>query len=217
MARERFEQQLTALSGATNLLGEQAAAAVAQAVQAFTTCDATVAMRVIDEDAGINRMEHQILNDATDLMLLQAPVASDLRRILGVSRVASDLERIGDHARNIAHHTLRLSATPNVGDQGDLDLLISQMQVMLRDGLSAYAENDVELARVVCKVDDGVDAAYRSLFRNLLGQMVEDSSAVARATYTLFVAHEMERIADHVVNIAETTIYVVTGQTEDLS
>jgi phosphate transport system protein len=217
MPRERFGQQLDALTAATVVLGEQAATAVLQSVQAFLTFDSPLAMRVVDEDAAINRMERQVLDDAALLLTLQAPVASDLRRILGVSRVASDLERIGDHARNIAQHSLRLAAMPDLGGQGDLDLLIAQTSSMLREGLRAYAESDVELARAVSQIDNGVDAAYASLFRSLMGLMVEDTSTVARATYTLLVAHDIERIADHVVSIAESVVYVVTGETTDLS
>jgi phosphate transport system protein len=217
VTRVRFAQQLDSLSEATVILGEQAATAVRQAIQAFTSFDTALAARVVDEDFGINRMERQILDDAALLLTLQAPVATDLRRILGVSRVASDFERIGDHARDIARAALRLAAPPSTGSQGDLDLLMAQAEVMLRDGLRCYAENDVELAQAVCKIDDGVDQAYASLFRALLGQMVEDTSIIARATYTMFVAHDLERIADHITNVAETVIYVATGETVELN
>ena len=217
MTRERFAQQLDELSAATVLLGEQAAAAVAQAIQAFTTYDPVLASRVVDEDPALNRMERQILDDASVLLALQAPVARDLRRILGVSRVASDFERIGDHARDIARASLRLAAPPLIGDQGDLDQLIVQAEGMLRDGLRSYAAGDVELARAVCKVDDGVDSAYAALFRDLLTEMVEDAGTIARATYTLFVARDIERIADRMANVAETTIYIATGETVELN
>jgi len=217
VTRERFAQQLDELSAATVLLGEQAAAAVAQAIKAFTTYDPVLASRVVDEDPGLNRLERQILDDASILLALQAPVARDLRRILGVSRVASDFERIGDHARDIARAALRLAAPPLIGDQGDLDQLITQAEGMLRDGLRSYAEGDVDLARAVCKVDDGVDSAYAALFRDLLTEMVEDSGTIARATYTLFVARDIERIADRMANVAETTIYIATGETVELN
>jgi phosphate transport system protein len=217
LTRERFAQQLSALSAATLILGEQAATAVTQSVQAFTNFDVYLAARVVEEDAGINRMEHQILDDAALLLTLQAPVASDLRRILGVSRAASDLERIGDHAKSIAQATLRLASPPAVGTQGDLAQLITQVDVMLRDGLRCYAELDVDLARALSSIDDGVDQAYASLFRDLLSQMVEDASTIARATYTLFVAHDLERIADHMASVGETVIYIATGETVELN
>jgi len=217
VTRERFAQQLDELNEATVLLGEQASAAVAQAIQAFTTYDAALASRVVEEDSGLNRMERQILDDATLFLTLQAPVARDLRRILGVSRVASDFERIGDHARDIARATLRLAAPPLTGDQGDLEQLITQAEAMLRDGLRCYAEGNVNLARAVCKVDDGVDSAYATLFRDLLNEMVEDAGTIARATYTLFVARDIERIADRMANVAETVIYIVTGETVELN
>jgi phosphate transport system protein len=217
MPREAFHQQLDKLTGATVLLGEQAATAVAQALQAFTTHDLALAARVVEEDQGINRIERQVLDDSTALLTLQAPVASDLRRILGVSRVASHLERIGDHARDIARTTLRLAGLPTRGAEGDLPLLIDAVTAMLRDGLRSYATSDAELARAVCLMDDGVDSAYASLFRELLGQMVMDTTLTARATHTLFVAHDLERIGDHVANICETVIYVATGETVELN
>jgi phosphate transport system protein len=217
LTRERFSHQLSALSAATAVLGEQAGTAVQQAIQAFTTYDPVLAVRVVDEDAGINRLERQILDDASVLLMLQAPVASDLRRILGVSRVAASYERIGDHAAAIAKSVLRLSAPPALGVQGDLDLIISQVTMMLQDGLRSYVGSDLELARTVSKIDDGVDVAYSHLFRELLSQMVEDSSLIARATYTLFVARDLERIADHVANVMETVVYIVTGETVELN
>jgi phosphate transport system protein len=217
VTRERFNNQLEALNEATIMLGDQARTATLQAIQAFTTFDTALASRVEDEDQGINRLERQILDDSALLLTLQAPVASDLRRILGISRIASDLERIGDHARDIARATMRLAAPAFTGDQGDFNLLVTQAETMVRDGLRALAENDVELARAVCKVDDGVDHAYASLFRDLLSEMVEDTSNIARATYTLFVARDLERIADRITNVAETVIYIVTGDTVELN
>jgi len=88
---------------------------------------------------------------------------------------------------------------------------------MLRDGLRSYAEGDVDLARAVCKGDDGVDSAYAALFRDLLTEMVEDAGTIARATYTLFVARDIARIADRMANVAETTIYIATGETVELN
>jgi phosphate transport system protein len=217
LTRERFSQQLGALSAATAVLGEQAATAVQQSIQAFMTFDTALAERVVEEDAGINQMERQILDDAAVLLMLQAPVASDLRRILGVSRVAASFERIGDHAASIAKAVLRLAAPPALGDQGDLELIVRQVTVMLHDGLRSYVENDVELARAVCKVDDGVDVAYSHLFREMLSEMVEDSTLIARATYTLFAARDLERIADHMANVSETVVYIVTGETVELN
>lgn len=217
MTREAFHQQLAHLHATTVALGEQAATAVAHALQAFNGGDLALAGRVVEEDDGINRMERQILDEAATLLMLQAPVASDLRRILGVSRVADHLERIGDYARDIGRTTLRLAGLPPTGGHGDLPLLIGSVTAMLRDGLRSYAESDPELARTVCAMDDEIDAAYAALFRELLGQMVVDSTITARATHTLFVAHSLERVADHVANIAETAIYIATGETVELN
>lgn len=217
MPRQAFDRQLAELERSTIILGEQVETAVHQAVQAFTTRDLALAQKVVDEDAGINRMELQILDEATTLLTLQAPVASDLRRILGVSRVAGNLERMGDHARNIGRTTLRVANTPPIEPLIDLPALIAEVLAMLRDGLRCYAETDIELARVVCAADDQVDRSFASLFRELLGYMLADTAVITRATYTLLVGQDMERIADRVTNIAETVIYVATGRMEDLN
>lgn len=217
LTRQHFDDQLRALTVATITLGEQAALAVEQAVQAFTHFDQELAGKVIEEDESINHMERQILDDSALLLTLQAPVASDLRRVLGVSRIVADLEAVGDHAAAIAEAALRLAAPPATGTQGDLAQIISQVQVMIREGMRSFAENDTDLARAVCTIDDGVDGTYALLFRELLGDMVEDVSLIARFTYTLFVARDLERIADHMSNVAETVIYIVTGETAELN
>jgi phosphate transport system protein len=95
--------------------------------------------------------------------------------------------------------------------------MAAQVQTMLRDGLRSLEQFDVELARAVCLLDDGVDAAYAALYRDVLNQMVEDPTLTARGTHTLFVGHDLERIGDHITNVAETVIYIVTGETVELN
>jgi phosphate transport system protein len=199
------------------VLGEQAATAVSQAIQAFQTSDLALATRIVEEDAGINRMERAVLDSATRLLLLQAPVARDLRQLLGVSRIASNFERIGDHARDMGRTVVRLARQLPVLMHGDYQLMAAQVQTMLRDGLRSLEQFDIELARAVCLLDDGVDAAYAALYRDVLNQMVEDPTLTARGTHTLFVGHDLERIGDHITNVAETVIYIVTGDTVELN
>jgi phosphate transport system protein len=217
MPRTQFEHDLKALNDATLVLGEQAATAVSQAIQAFQTSDMALATRIVEEDQGINRMERGVLESATRLLLLQAPVARDLRQLLGVPRIASNFERIGDHARDIGRAVVRLAGAPPVLMHGDFQLMAAQVQTMLRDGLRSLEEFDTELARAVCLLDDGVDAAYAALYRDVLNQMVEDPILTARGTYTLFVGHDLERIGDHITNVAEAVIYIVTGETVELN
>jgi phosphate transport system protein len=217
MPRTQFEQDLKALNDATLILGEQASTAVSQAIQAFQASDLALATRIVEEDPGINRLEHRVLENATTLLLLQAPVARDLRQILGVSRIASNFERIGDHARDMARTVLRLADVPPLRAHGDFQLMESQVQTMLRDGLRSLEQLDPALARAICLLDDGVDAAYAALYRDVLNQMVEDPTLTARGTHTLFVGHDLERIADHITNVAEAVIYIVTGETVELN
>jgi phosphate transport system protein len=217
MTREAFAQQLDALHNATVALGSNVETAVKDAVQAFMTHDAALARRVIDGDAEINRMEMGILDDANTLLLLQAPVASDLRRILGVSRAIGDLERIGDYARDIARTTLRVASAPSIDGLVDLPALIDEVQRMLHEGVRCLAESNVDLARAVGAMDDQVDRSYTSLFQDLLGHMLADTTVITRGTYTLLVARALERIADHLTNVAEAVIYMVTAKMEELN
>ena len=217
MPRQAFEQQLVALHEATVIMGEQVQTAVEQAIHAFAARDQALGRKVVEEDAGINRMESQILERAELLVTLQAPVASDLRRILGITRVAGNLERIGDHARDIGRVAQRVSSVPAIEDLIDLPALIEEVARMVRDGLRAFGEGNLELARAVAEQDDQVDRSYSSLFQELLGHMMADTSTITRATYTLLVARDLERIADRITNISESTIYIVTGKVEELN
>jgi phosphate transport system protein len=217
MSRARFEQDLKALNDATLVLGEQAATAVSQAIQAFQTSDLALATRIVEEDSSINRLERGVLASATSLLLLQAPVAQDLRLLLGVSRIASNFERVGDHARDMARTVLRLAGAPPVLTRGDVQLMAGQVQTMLRECLRCLEHLDTEQAQAVCLLDDGVDAAYAALFRDVLNQMVEDPTLTARGTHTLFVGHDLERIGDYITNVAEAVIYIVTGETVDMN
>ncbi len=217
MARQRFEQALTELGASTAILGEQAITAVNQATQALLEQDLVLARRVVAEDAGINRLERKILDDAADLLALQAPVASDLRRILGISRIASNFERIGDHARDIARGIIRLNGAAYIDAQNDLPTLVARVKNMLQEGLQCFATVNVAQARAVAVLDDEVDAMYGTLHRDVLAHILEEPAIAARATQTLFVGQDLEEIGDHAANIAETVIYISTGETVELN
>jgi phosphate transport system protein len=217
MVRQRFEQALIELGNSTSILGEQAAAAVEQATCALLQQDQILAQRVVAEDTGINRMERKILDDAGDLLALQAPVASDLRRILGISRIASNFERIGDHARDIARGIIRLNGAAYIDIQNDLPTLVTRVKNMLQEGLHCFMTANVAQARAVAVLDDEVDTIYGTLHRDVLAHILEEPAIAVRATQTLFVGQDLEVIGDHVANIAETVIYIVLGETVELN
>jgi phosphate transport system protein len=140
-----------------------------------------------------------------------------LRRILGISRIASNFERIGDHARDIARGIIRLNGAPYVDVQGDLPILVERTTAMLQEGLQCYVTANVEQARAVALLDDEVDRIYGTLYRGVLAQILDEPAIAPRATQTLFVGHDLEEISDHAANIAETVIYIVSGETVELN
>lgn len=217
MAREHFTRQLADLRQRALLLAEQTQSAIGQAIDAFQRQDAVLARKVVDEDGGINRIEREVLDRSTTLLMLEAPVASDLRLIIGISRIANHFERAADHARDMANSTLRAVDTPQLGEMLHLTRLIDDVSAMVSEGVVAIQTMDPVLAREICKRDDAVDRVYSLLFAELLAIMQSDVSLTARVTYTLLIARDLERIADYTTDVAEAVVYIATGHTEELN
>jgi phosphate transport system protein len=150
-------------------------------------------------------------------MARQAPVARDLRELVTVLLVISELERMGDHAVGIARQTMRVighESLPLVTDLLEIATLVRQQ---VRDVIQAFVDVNVQAAREICQRDDAIDHRYRVLFTGLLERMTRDSAAIQMATSLLFAAHDLERIGDRVTNIGEDIIYMVTGEIEELN
>jgi phosphate transport system protein len=215
--RIQFEAELEELRQQLLEMGSAADRMVADAIQALKEQDVPLAERVIAEDDRIDDLDLSIETDCMRLIALQAPVGHDLRVVGTALKVITDLERIGDHAVDIAKVARKLSNEPFFQPLVDLPRMADSTRMMLRDALSAFVNHDLALVEDVVRADDTVDRMFHEVRDDLHAVMRRDPSLVVQASYLLFVAHYLERIADHTVNIAERVCYVETGHLAQLS
>jgi phosphate transport system protein len=189
--------------------------AVEQAVEAVFDCDAELAQQVIDGDARIDEEEVKVEKGAIDLLALYQPAATDLRLITTVIKANSDFERIADCAVNIAQRLLPISNGPASGTfklPTDLRVMANSVVATLRDTIKAFNLGDEPLARKLLKGDDVVDALYHQIVQDMLALMQSDSHQANLDLSTIMIAKNLERIADHCTNIAESVVYVQSGR-----
>jgi phosphate transport system protein len=197
-------------------LGSMVEKAVARSVEALRTQNIELAQQVIDFDEQINAQRWKIEENSTLLIATQAPLARDLRYIFAVMHIATELERMADYAAGIAKLTLRIVDEPLLKPLIDLPRMADLGRELLMESLDAFIEQDAERARQIARRDDEVDRLYEQVYRELLTFMISDPRTVPRATSLLWVAHNLERIADRVTNICERTIFSVTGDIEEM-
>jgi phosphate transport system protein len=185
---------------------------VARATQALTERDARLCTEVIEGDREVDQLEIEIDESCHSILGRKQPTAVDLRFLVAVMKINSDLERIGDSAVNIAQSVEQINDQPPLKPYIDLPHLSELVQKMVRNSLDAFVRRDVELATEVCQSDDEVDGLYKQIFRELLTYMIEDPKTVSRALHLLLISRNLERIADHATNIAEDVIYYVEGR-----
>ena len=210
-----FHDQLDALKQRLLDMSERAEALLDLAVEALLTQDEAKADAVIAGDRAIDDLEVQIEHGAIGLLALQQPMARDLRFIISAIKVSSDLERVGDHAVNIAQSAQRLSrmrATTEITPDPEIEEMARRARQMLGDALSAFVRADGALGRVVCKADDQVDALHDSLFRILVTHMMEDPRTISAAMELFLVSRNLERIAHLATNIGEDAVYLAEGK-----
>lgn len=211
MVRQGFERQLRDVQHAILTLGSMAAVAVERAVDALKSRDATLAQEVIDHDGVLDNLASDIEEHALLLIATQQPMASDLRTISAVIAIAGELERIGDYAEGIAKVVLLSLDEPPIKPLIDIPRMAEQAVDMLRRSLDAFIAHDLAAARSIWEEDDDIDALHDQVYREILTYMIADPAKIARGTRLLWVAHNLERIADRVTNMCERTIYVITG------
>ena len=212
IVRQSFDQELESLRQELVHMGQIVQDSIKNAVDALARRDKALAQRVMDGDDLIDSMQVEIEERCISLIARQQPVATDLR-ILGTGlKITTDLERIGDHAFDIAKIVLLIGDEPLIKPLVDIPRMAVMAQSMLEDSLQAYLKLDIQLAEKVCRDDDLVDQLYHQVFRELLTYMLEDPKKINQATQLIFVARYLERIADHSTNVAEWVIYLVTGE-----
>lgn len=202
---DRIRQELLRMGG---LVEEM----IGGAMQALIDRDAEHANVVIATDNEVDTLEKEIDDRCHTVLGLQQPTASDLRFLVSVMKIATDLERMGDAAVNVAQYVEVLNQEPQLKPYIDLPRMSVIVRGMVRDSLDAFVARDTAKALDVWRRDDQVDGLYRQLFRELLTFMMEDPKTVTRALHLLLVARNFERIADHATNIAEDVVYYVEGR-----
>jgi phosphate transport system protein len=202
---ERVRQTLLRMGGLVEGM-------VARATQALLERSNEMCREVIDGDHGVDQLEIEIDEVCHSLIGRKQPTAVDLRFLVAVMKINSDLERIGDSAVNIAQSVEHINEQPPLKPYIDLPHLSQLVQTMVRQSLDAFVRRDTELAAEVCRSDDAVDGLYKQIFRELLTYMIEEPKTVSRALHLLLISRNLERIADHATNIAEDVIYYVEGR-----
>ena len=201
------------LIGLGNLVGQ----AINQAMDALKNRNLDASQRVVAGDDLIDQKRFELEDQCIDLIGTQQPIAIDLRTLMAVLHISVELERVGDYAEGIAKVTLLMGNEPASKPLFDLPLLADKASDMLGRSLDALVLRDAGAAEQVCEDDDQVDDLYREVYRELLTQMTQDPQSIKRATYLLWVAHDLERIADRATNIAERVIFLVTGKLPEIN
>jgi phosphate transport system protein len=209
-----YDRDLEALDRGVSQMGGIAEKMVIDAMHALTSADAGLANRVIASDAWVDSLQREIENQAILTNSKREPMAVDLREIIGAIRVAGDLERVGDLAKNIARRALEIGRQSQLqGAIAGLRRLGDVATELMSDTLDAYAQRDGDLARAVWQRQSELDANEDSVFRDLLTYMMEDAGNIPFCTHLLFCSKNLERIGEHAANIAETVHFVVTAST----
>jgi phosphate transport system protein len=214
--RSHFDEELHRVRSVVTEMGELVDTAISGAMVGLMEREVDCCAMVIAEDARINELQRDVREQSFTIILTQAPVARDLREIMGLLHMSSELERMGDHCVSIAKIARSLADFPQLATHVDLPKMAAFCREQVRDILSAVVARDVARARLVAARDDRIDRVYHRLFDELVGLMAEDGKSAFTATNLVFVAHHIERIADRVTNIAEDLVYLETGVIEEL-
>jgi phosphate transport system protein len=217
MTRERYLKDLEGLKADVVRMAGDAAGAVREAVEALRARDGARAERVVADDDRIDTLHLELEERCTRLLALQQPMASDLRTIASVLAISIDLERMADHAEGIAKSVARLADLPPAGLMDEIPAMADLVEDMARDAVTAFVQGDAALAAAMAYKDDRVDHLRSQAFRRLLRMMTEEPAATPHALEMLLVTQNLERAADHLTNIGERIIYIVTGELKELN
>lgn len=219
-ARERFDDELKKLQNKLADLCNFAQQALAKSINAFANRDLNACIEIIDGDNTADLLYEEINDDSILLIAKQQPVARDLRKIVITIKMATDFERVADFAVNIAKSTIRLEEKPDEDVQRVISRLIRMYEIsnqMLVEGLKAFENEDIQLAKKVAEMDDEVDDLYGVTIKELFKLNQEKPDSFDTVTQLLLICRYLERTADHITNVAENVIYLVKGKHFDLN
>jgi phosphate transport system protein len=216
MIRKTFEHEMQQVKDDVLLLGSMVEHAIIASVETLKKRDIKGAEKIIEEDRAINQKRFDIERQLMILIATQQPMAHDLRLLASTMEIISELERIGDYAKGIANINIRM------GEEGLLKPLIDIPRMaqigtsMLHRSLTAFINEDIETAKAIPIEDDEVDALYNQIYRELMLLIIQEPKSIERANWLLWVAHNLERVADRVTNICERTIFIATGELNEI-
>lgn len=217
MTREAYHKALKDLEGDLQQMAVMVGAAVRESMDALKNRDLETSKRIVHNDIQVNRKRFEIEERCIRIIATQQPMAVDLRILAAIINIITDLERIGDHAEGTAKISLAIGEAPLVKPLVDLPKMAEKAVSMLERCMKAFLDRDIETARKICNEDDEVDAYYDEIYKDLVLLMIENPKIIKDATYLIWAAHNIERIADRVTNIAERVVYMVTGKMEEMN
>ncbi|MEY2820194.1 MAG: hypothetical protein RL275_3657 [Chloroflexota bacterium] len=212
MIRKTFESDIQQVKDEVLALGSMVEHAIIGSVEALKKRDIKAAEKIIAEDKEINKKRFAIENQLMILIATQQPMAHDLRLLASTMEIISELERMGDYAKGIANINVRMGDEKLLKPLIDIPRMAEIGTSMLHRALTAFVNEDVEIAKSIPVEDDQVDALYNQIYRELMIFIIEDPKNIERANWLLWVAHNLERVADRVTNICERTIFIATGE-----
>jgi phosphate transport system protein len=214
--RTAFHKQLREIQDDILSMGSMVSKAILRSIEALKNRDLEAARQIIADDQKINGKRFEIEEKCTQLIATQQPMASDLRIIIAILNITTEIERIGDYAVGISRIVIMIGDEPPLKPLIDIPRMAEKTVDMLRRSLDAFIKRDAEAARKVAAEDDLVDQLYDQVFRELLTFMLEDPKTVTRATRLIWITHNLERAADRVTNICERVVFIVTGKMEEI-
>ena len=210
--RAGYHRQLRIIQDEVLVIGSMAEKAIINSVQALKDRDSATARQIIVDDVKVNRKRFEIEEKCIQLIATQQPMAGDLRLIISVLSIITELERIGDYAEGIARIVVMIGDEPPLKPLIDIPRMADKSTSMLRRSLEAFINRDADTALQIAMEDDEIDSLYDQVFRELLTFMIADPRTITRATRLIWVAHNLERSADRVTNICERVAFAVTGR-----
>jgi len=211
MLRKSLDENIEKLKNEMLLMGSQVEEAIEKSIQSLKEQDVELAKQVMEDDDKIDEYELELEELCTRLIATQQPVAGDLRTIIVISKLATDLERIGDHASNIAKMVINIGDEPLIKPLIDIPRMTDIVTNRLKESLKAFVNLDTELADEIARQDEEVDLLDEQILRELLTFMIEDPKTIRQAMSLIFISRFLERIGDHATNICERVIYMATG------